>query len=125
MYREVILVSLSAKVRIDRMTGGRDHAVRTEHGVVADVDVGIVRQRAVEIQVHVFSEVTVFSPEIGMERKLDIRAFPELRENLLAEFFTASQIRRFRRVQFRQFIQTVELLVHDLRITGNIQISAM
>ncbi len=70
------------------MARGRDRDIRTDEGVVADLDIGIIDQGQKEVDVDVLPDADIFPCPVGVEGCFYKGTFSEGGEHLFTEFFS-------------------------------------
>ena len=76
--RHIIFIGFLAKFRQNGVSRCGKNDIRSEHGIIADKDVGIVHCGKIKVCVDAFSEMDVFSSPVGVKRRFDITAFSDL-----------------------------------------------
>lgn len=69
------------------MSCSGDGHVRSKHGVVAHENVRIIHECKVEVRENKDTEMDMAACPVGMEGRLDVASFADLREHLLEESF--------------------------------------
>ena len=107
------------------MTGGGHGDVGAEHGVIAHIDVGIVHQGQTEIGIDVAAEVDMMTAHVGVQGRLNVAALAQLREHLPQQLFPLAKLCGAGVVEIIEPIQPAQLILHDGRIVGEIDVSGV
>ena len=123
--RHIVLVNQLAQFRIDRMSRRGDHAVRAEHGVVADVNVRVIHESQVEIGVNILAEMDVMSAPVCVERRFDVAVVADFGEHILQHFRPLAEFRRTGLVEVVELFEARALFTQDVGVFAEIQLPAL
>ena len=99
----------------------RNDAVRSDHGIITNVNVGIIDQRNIEIEIDIVSEVDMVPCPVRVQRRLDVGSLAYLCKHLLQQFPAAYHFCRARQIVFVLQLQTLCLYGKQAFIGGKIQ----
>ena len=89
----VVLESLGAQFRRERVRGGADRDVRADQGARADENVAVVHAHEIEVRVDAVAEVHVRTAPVGAEGRLDVAVLSAFGEDFPKEGVAVRQPR--------------------------------
>ena len=100
------------------MPCGCNDAVGAEHGVISHINVGVIHYGEVEVGIHVFAEMAVFSAPIGMKRRFNVTIVPDFSKHFFEHFGALFLFRRTCHVEIIQTVKALQLLGHNGIVIG-------
>ena len=82
MHRHIVLVVVLPQLRQHRMAGGGDGHIGGDHGVVADVNMGVVHHGNGKVAVHMVAQMHMGAAEVRIKRGLNIAVLAQFGKHL-------------------------------------------
>ena len=100
------------------MVGGGDRYVRSEHDLIADIDVAVVDQRQIRVRIDQVAEMHMVSAPVRVERELDKDVPATFSKDLAEVSFLLRKISRPQEIEFEELLLEHQLLVYYLLVAG-------
>ena len=95
--------------------------VRSDHGVVAHINMGVVHHRQIKVGIDVAAKVDMPSAPVGVEGRLNIAPLPDLRKHLLQQRPLLLSPGRLQMIVLIEKIQAGRLLLKKIPVRGQIE----
>ena len=82
VHRHIVLVVVLPQLRQHRVAGGGDGHIGGDHGVVADINMGVVHHGNGKVAVHMVAQMHMGAAEVRIKRGLNIAVLAQLGEHL-------------------------------------------